>query len=125
MNRLNLLNSVQNRLIAILLIVVVLPFVIIQPLQILSSRSALIDNLNEEYNTLVEVEVNTTIATLVEQVDLLTLFAQNDQLEELLEDASESYTGTPEQIEASLLQIDEQWIAAPDNDALILFGFYL
>ena len=55
-----------------------------------------------------------------EKVSQIQVLGLGDIIEETLEERNESYVGSSEQILAEIQALDEQWIAADDNDPLLL-----
>ena len=108
--------SVQNRFLLIILLAVLVPVLVTQVVGVNSARSSLTLELDEQNGLAADNHARLVSKILTEQLSIFQYVADNDVVEESAEAQSKLYTGTPEEIQQTLLERDAIWRAADAAD---------
>lgn len=112
--------SIRNRLILAVALSIVIPALISSYVIVQNEQRTLEAELAEELQLLSATEAELIETILINQLDLLFNLANLSEVELFTQGAGLGYEGTPEEITAQLLELDEQWRNVPDNDPLVI-----
>ena len=111
--------SLRYKLILLFLAVTLLSVGTVAYLNIRNTSAALTAQANESMTTLAVVEARNFATILVRRVDSMQVFGQEEHIQEGVVTQNAAYSGGTEAILSELAQLDEQWVAAGDDDALV------
>ena len=114
-----LTSSIATKLILAMIIVTLLPLALLGVVTNISSANALRQQAGESFADHAERTATQIGQALVENVRLIETLANIEPLYVRIEEANASYSGSDSDIQNQILQLDAQWIAAPDSDPLI------
>ena len=108
--------SVRNRLVLIIILAVIVPVTITQMISLTTTQASLTDQLHDNLSTLTFTEAEAIGEILLAQIDLMTVIADSEELEEILEGANESYEGTTSEILRNIETQDQLWRDTVDSN---------
>ncbi len=111
---------IAAKLITIMILIAVLPLAVTSALNSYNTSTALRTQVGESFAEVAASTADEVSHTLVESVRLLETAALNHAVREGLEEISRTYTGAEEAILSQIAQLDEQWMAAPDDSTIAL-----
>jgi PAS domain S-box-containing protein len=111
--------SLRIKLIIIFLIVTLLAVGIVSLLNINSTGAALTEQTNENMKALAASEASVIADVLAKRVEAMQAFAWDEDAQAGVMAQNAAYSGGREAILAELAELDEQWVAAGNDDALI------
>jgi methyl-accepting chemotaxis protein len=110
---------IAAKLIAVMLLIALLPLAATSFLNSYNTSTALRTQIGESFAQVAASTMDEISHTLIENIHLLQTRAVDDLTIEWLEFRNLAYTGTEEAILSQIAELDEQWMAAPDDSALI------
>ena len=114
-----LTSSVATKLILAMIIVTLLPLALLGVVTNITSANALREQAGESFADHAARTATQIGQALVENVRLIETLANIEPLYVRIEAANASYSGSDSDIQNQILQLDAQWVAAPDSDPLI------
>ena len=114
-----LTSSVATKLILAMIIVTLLPLALLGVVTNITSANALREQAGESFADHAERTATQIGQALVENVRLIETLANIEPLYVRIDEANASYSGSDSDIQNQILQLDAQWIDAPDSDPLI------
>ncbi|HEX9922769.1 MAG TPA: HAMP domain-containing protein, partial [Anaerolineae bacterium] len=101
------------------LIITLLPLSLMTILNNHFNRETLSEEVGGRLNDLAQLQALSVGNLLASQIDLVQVLTSNETLQTKLAVVNNAYKGDATEIEAQLQALDQQWRAAPDNDAFI------
>jgi GAF domain-containing protein/HAMP domain-containing protein len=101
------------------LIITLLPLSLMTVLNNYFNRETLTEEVGSRLNELAQLQALSVGNLLSSQIDLVQVLTSNETLQTKLAVVNNAYKGDATEIEAQLQALDQQWRAAPDNDAFI------
>ena len=114
-----LTSSIATKLILAMIIVTLLPLALLGVITNITSANALRQQAGESFADHAERTATQIGQALVENVRLIETLANIEPLYVRIDEANASYSGSDSDIQNQILQLDAQWIDAPDSDPLI------
>ena len=115
------LNSwpIAAKLIAVMVLIALLPLAVTSFLNAQNTSRTMSRQIGESFAAVAARSSDQVSSVLVENVRRLNTMTLNHMVWEELEKRNNVYTGTKQVIVSQLTELDEQWIAASDDDLLI------
>jgi HAMP domain-containing protein len=86
----------------------------------LNVRNTLRLNIGQQFAALANDQLTLIENFFLEKISQLQVLRLSDILRETVEDQLDDYEGSQDEILAQILELDEHWLTAPDNDPLVM-----
>lgn len=110
----------RTKLVIAFLVVSVLSLGVTAGMVSLNVRNAFEENIGQQFSELSENQLTIIENFFLKKVSQLQVLRLSDIIRETVEDQIEAYEGTPDEILAQIIALDEYWLTAPDHDPLVV-----
>ncbi len=107
------------KLISVMVLLAVVPLAVTSVINNVNTSNSLREQIGESFAVLAAGSADEVNHVLLENIHLLQTRSIDDDTIEMLEEVNASYSGTREEIESQILDLDEQWRVAKDSNPLI------